>query len=445
VIGKIYWQGDDGYEQARLDAVWNELKPDRNPAGIVIAETEQDVIEAVELARERGLKVKARSGGHGWTGSSVRDGALLVNLSQLTEVVIDPANAAATVQPGAKGRDLNDLLEPHGLFFPTGHCPTVGVGGYLLQGGWGWNSTHLGPACLSVTAVDVVSADGELVHADESENADVLWAARGAGPGFFGIVTRFYLRCHPRPASMMLSNYTYPLEVLDELLRWSLEIGPQLPRQLEYVILGTTPRIDNVVVDGKAALVINACAMFDSDEEAQQALEILETCPVLDKAIDRRVCVPVSLSELYAMGEATEAPGFRWAADSMWTDAGPAELIPAVRELFLTVPTPASHIFWFNWPAQEIPNAALSVTGNVYIAAFTGWTDPAEDDAYRYWGRDHMRRLEPLSNGIQLADENLDGRPEARYLSDESLARLERLRDQWDPDRLFLSYLAGKG
>src|SRR5262249_13308282 len=149
----------------------------------------------------------------------------------------DPPNA--TVQPGAQGRTLNTLLAPHGLMFPTGHCPTVGVGGYLLQGGWGWNSPHVGPACLSVTGVDVVTADGELVHAGEGH--DLLWAARGAGAGYFGIVTRFYLRCHPRPASMMSSIYVYPMDVVDELLHWAAELQETLPSEMEFVILGMTP------------------------------------------------------------------------------------------------------------------------------------------------------------------------------------------------------------
>jgi FAD/FMN-containing dehydrogenase len=445
IEGDVFWSGEDGYEDALAQAVWNELKPPRRPAAIVHATSAEDVVAAVRLARERGLRIKARSGGHAWTGSSVRDDAILVNLAQLSEVRVDAASATATVEPGSKGRDLNTLLEPHGLFFPTGHCPTVGVGGYLLQGGWGWNSTSLGPACVSVIGVDVVTAAGELVHADETQNSELLWAARGAGPGFPGIVTRFHLRCHPRPRSMLLSNYVYPLEVIDELLEWALQIGREVPPQLEFVILGTTPRIDNVVVEGPPALVINAIAMFDEAREGERALALLESCPVLEHASLRVTAAPMTLNELYAIGESTEAPGFRWAVDNMWTDAGAAELVPAVREIFEGVPTPASHVFWLNWPEQEIRDAALSVIGRTYIAAFTGWTDPAQDERYRFWGRDHMRRLEHLSNGIQLADENLDARPEARYLSDENLARLEELRGRWDPDGVFPSYLAGAG
>src|SRR5262249_60498476 len=105
-----------------------------------------------------------------------------------------------------------------------------------LQGGWGWNSRLLGPACLSVRAVDVVTADGELIRADAEQNADFLWAARGAGPGYFGIVTRFHLDLHPRPTAIFGCVDVYPLDVLDEVLTWALELQASLPRPFEFVV-----------------------------------------------------------------------------------------------------------------------------------------------------------------------------------------------------------------
>jgi len=438
---RVLWRGDDGYERARRDGVWNALKPQRFPAAIVQARTAQDVIDAVLLARERGLKVKARSGGHSWTSSSIREDAVLVDVGGLDEVQIK--GSATSVGPGVHGVDLNRKLESRGLIFPTGHCPTVALGGYLLQGGWGWNSPHVGPACMSVIGVEVVTAGGQLVYADETANADLLWAARGAGPGFFGVVTRFHLRCHPRAASIMASIYVYPMEVVDDVVRWALVLQEELPSQVEFVILGTTPREGGTVVDGPPALVVAATVMFDSDEESVAALKLLETCPVLDRAVARDPYKRMSLDDLYELGGSGPVTGFRWAVDNMWTDAGADELIPGLRDLFLTIPTPASQVFWMRWREQELPNAALSVTGKTYIGAYSGWSDPADDSKYMYWGRDHMRRLEPLSNGIQLADENLEARPEARFLSDENRERLEQLRAKWDPDGLFHSYLMG--
>jgi FAD/FMN-containing dehydrogenase len=293
--------------------------------------------------------------------------------------------------------------------------------------------------------VDVVTAEGELIHADASQNSDFWWAARGSGPGFFGVITRYHLRAHPRPKAMLASYYVYPLEVADELLRWSMEIHDQMAPELEAAILGTNPRLpDGTPGPGPTALTINACAMTDSEDEAREALAILETCPVRDRASVSETCFPQTLDELYTGADATEPEGYRWAVDNMWTDASPDELLPEVKELFETVPTPVSHIFWYPWYERPLENAAISVYGKLYIAAFAGWTDPSEDERHVRWSTEQMRRLEPFSKGIQLADENLVNRS-ARYLSPENEARLERLRAEHDPDGVFHSYLTTEG
>jgi hypothetical protein len=239
----------------------------------------------------------------------------------------------------------------------------------------------------------------------------------------------------------MTSAFVYDLDLLDEVLGWAMEIGPSLPPSLEMVIFGTTPRLpDGTVVEGETSLIVTGTAMTSSDEESMEALRLLETCPVVDRADSAERLVSRTLDQLYDGAGAFEPEGFRWAVDNMWTDAGPDELIPAVRGLFRSVPTPASHVFWYPWREQPIPDSALSVTGSLYIAAFAGWTDESEDASHEAWCRDQMRRLEPLSKGIQLADENLVARP-ARFLSDEGLARLAGMRARYDPDRVFDSYL----
>lgn len=437
--------GDRGYERARQDATWNARKPERYPAAIVLAQTAEDVAEAVRYAADRGLRVKARSGGHSWTASSVRDGALLIDLSRLTNVSFDPSMGVAAVEPGVNGRDLDDVLASHGLFFPSGHCPTVGLGGFLLQGGWGWLSRVIGPACLSVVAVDVVTASGEMIHADQNENTEWLWAARGSGAGYFGVVTRFYLRCHPRPAAIWESHHVYPMGLRDEILTWALEAEPTFPGELEFTIMGTTPRGPRgEVVDGPPALLLMCSVMTETDEQARDALALLDGCPVRDRAFEAMPARARSFAELYDGPDSLEPEGFRWAADGMWTNAGPAELVPAVAELFDTIPSPPSHVLWYPWREQELPDAAISVQGSLYVGAFAGWTDPAQDAGMLAWPVEQMRRLEPLSRGIQLADENLVARP-ARFLSDENQERLETLRAAHDPDGRFLSYLMPEG
>jgi FAD/FMN-containing dehydrogenase len=400
---------------------------------------------SVRLARARGLRVKARAGGHSWTASSIRDGGLLIDLAGVREWNVDPVAQTAAVAPGTRGRDLNTELAKHGLFFPTGHCPTIAVGGFLLQGGWGWNSRKLGPACMSVIAVDVVTADGEIVHADEAANSELLWAARGAGSGFFGIVTRYHLRCYPRPKSFKLSSYTYPTDAIDEVLYWLREIQERLPAALELEVFGVYPRdADGEPVAGaEPVLMIFGFALFDSDEEAAAGLSMLESCPVRDRALQADVAVPTTLDDLYELIDSLASDTQAYAGDSLWTDAEAAELVPAFKQMVMEMPTPSSYVLWWPWIPQPLPNAALSITGKTYISPFAGWTDPADEERYKSWPAEQVRRVDHLSKGIQLADENLIDRPDARYMTDENAARLEQLRSKWDPDGRFHSFLFG--
>ncbi|MFT3866646.1 MAG: FAD-binding oxidoreductase [Solirubrobacterales bacterium] len=438
---KLIYRGDDDYERARAETAWNAHLPDRFPAAIMLAESAEDVVAAVRYARESGLTVKARSGGHSWTASGIREGSVLVDLSRLRSIELDLEAGTATVGPGVEGHELNNLLAPHGLFFPTGHCSTVGLGGFLLQGGWGWNSRAIGPACLSVEGVEVVTAAGELIVADREQNTDFWWAARGAGSGYFAIVTKFLLRLHERPKAMMRSHYTYSLDDMDAVLHWAARLGPTLPPRLEYSMVATTPRgLDGEPGDGGAAIVLTGRALMDTEEEARAALAELETCPVLDRALAKTAFIPTSFEDLYARSDAVEPEGYRWCADNIWTDAPAEEIVPAVRELFTTIPNAISHVLWYQWNPQEFPEAAISVQGNLYLGAYTGWTDPAEDAAMLAWPRGQMERLQHLSNGIQLADENLVARRD-RYLSPENEARLEALRAEHDPDGRILGYL----
>jgi FAD/FMN-containing dehydrogenase len=360
-------------------------------------------------------------------------------------VAFDPATRVAVVEPGVRGRELNGMLADHALFFPSGHCPTVGLGGFLLQGGWGWLSRVIGPACMSVVGVDVVTAEGELIHADEHENSEWLWAARGAGAGYFGVVVRFHLRCHDRPAAIWEAHHVYPMELRDEVLRWALAEEPCFPDELEFVIMATAPRgPDGEVIDAPPALVVMCSVMAGSDEEAQAALALLDGCPVRDRAREALPAQPRSFSDLYDGPDSVEPEGYRWSADGMWTNAPADELIPAVAELFDTIPQAPSHVFWYAWREQELRNAAISVQGYLYLAAFAGWTDPRQDAEMLAWPPDQMRKLERFSRGIQLADENLHARP-ARFLTDENAQRLEALRAKYDPEGRFLSYLMPEG
>ena len=150
--GGIFWRNDTGYEHARRSAVSNGRKPNRFPDVIVRAQSNGDVVAAVQLAKERGLKIGIRSGGHSWAASFLRDGGMLLDLSQMNGFSVDVSTRTATIQPGLKGADLNRALLKDRLFFPSGHCMPVSLGGFLLQGGFGWNSRLWGRPAVASSA-----------------------------------------------------------------------------------------------------------------------------------------------------------------------------------------------------------------------------------------------------------------------------------------------------
>lgn len=439
VAGQVFWQGEPGYEEARGAAVWRANKPNRYPRVIVVASSAADVCAAVRHASENGLRVGVRSGGHSWTSPHLRDGAMLIDVSQLNSIDIETATQHVWVGPGAKGEKLNEALKPHGLIVPTGHHSTVAVGGFLMCGGFGWNSRLWGNGCAQICAIEVVTAAGELIYADEHQNRDFLWAVRGSGAGFFGVVTRFKLTAHKLPEVMKSSVYVYPDDVLEELLTWAREIVDQVPPYVELVITSTAHDADGNWAPVR--LTLAALAITDTDEQADEALALFERFPLVHRATKRRILQPTNLTERYVSGTAADPVGYRYSCDNLYTNAPASELIPKMRELFTSLPTPRSHVFWFNWgPVKPLGDLVLSVQGDIYLGAYSIWSDPAQDAEMDAWPVEQMRKLESLSVGGQMNDENMLARPD-KYLSDEVNEKLEKLRAIHDPKNVFLSFL----
>jgi FAD/FMN-containing dehydrogenase len=273
IVGRVWERGREGYEKTRRGSVWHAGAPDRFPEMIVRVNDTDDVVAAVKLAAQRGLQVAIRSGGHSWAGSHLRDDSLLIDLSSLRRVEIDESTMTATVEPGITGWELGAMLRERDLFFPTGHSEGIALGGYLLQGGFGWNSRTYGPACMSVTGIDVVTADGVLVHADESENADLLWAARGAGTGFFGVVVRFTLRIYPRKKVELSSSYVYPTSAISDVCAFLHDVATETPAEVGAIIR----RHD--LGDGEPIILLTAIAYTDDEDEARAQLETFARYP----------------------------------------------------------------------------------------------------------------------------------------------------------------------
>lgn len=435
---KSYRRGVQGYEAARLSSMWNARVPERFPDVIVRANSVDEVSEALSVAALKDFRVAIKSGGHSWSGNHLRDGGMLLDLSGLNAAFIDKTSMRAVVQPGCCGDELAALLAKQDLFFPVGHCKGVGVGGYLLQGGYGWHSRRLGPACASVIGLDIVTADGVMVYASAEENADLFWAARGAGPGFFGVVTAFHLRLYQRPKIIGFTVQTFPISMLEEVFRWAYEVGPSVPDSVELMLLMTSHALG---VAGKGIVVI-APVFADSLEEARSAIEFMRINPLAKRASFKLPFIPSGLRFLLRVVKGQYPDNHRYAVDNMWTHAHIDELLPGLKKIAETMPPAPSHMLWMNWmpPAERPADMAYSMEDNTYIALYAGWKNEKDDSRHADWAVSRIREMEAYASGCQLADENLGQRP-ARFMSDDNMARMEQLRAQYDPDGRFYPWM----
>src|SRR6266540_2246200 len=235
--GQVLLPGEDGYHQARQ--VWNAMV-DRKPALVTRCASPADVAAAVGFAREQELEIGVRCGGHSVLGISVPEGGLMVDLTPLRSVRVDPARGRAWVQGGALLGDLDRATQAHGLATTAGNVSHTGVGGLTLGGGMGWLARRFGLACDNVARFEVVDAEGELLHASEQEHPELFWGLRGGG-GNFGVVTEFEFELHQVGTAALLVDLFYaPQDAPGALRRWR-ELLPDAPRQATLTAwVGTT-------------------------------------------------------------------------------------------------------------------------------------------------------------------------------------------------------------
>ncbi|WP_017934247.1 FAD-binding oxidoreductase [Nocardioides sp. Iso805N] len=438
--GELLLRGEPGFEAARIDRIFNRRLSARTPAAVLRAASEQDVVNGVRLAREHGWKVAVRSGGHSWAQWSVRDDALVIDLGGLKEIAYDEATGIVTASPAVKGgSELGPYLAERGRFFVGGHCPTVGIGGFLLQGGQGWNARGWGWAAEYVEAIDVVTASGELVRADATQNTDLYWAARGSGPGFFGVVTRFHLRTRPHPGHLAHTVQAFALEDFDEVMTWLHETHATIADTVEIVALTMT----DPLISATPVLLVTGVAMVDAEAQADAALAPFRDNPALDRALLSVDAQPTTFEAERAQQVRANPEGHRWVVDNAWLSGTAEEVVPAMRRAYTTLPNEKAFTIWFSMaPLRELPDMAFSVQSEIYLASYVLWEDPAEDDQHRAWLDRAMADLEPVTVGQYLGDSDLSHR-QLRFLSDESWERLGRIRAERDPDGLFVGYLAG--
>lgn len=436
-------RGEPEYEQTRRALIWNGRVPDRFPEMIARVRSADEVVGVISTARNAGLRISIRSGGHNWNGSCLRDGSILIDLSELNWIRLNRRAARAQCGPGATNGQLAQVLEEAQLAFPIGHSPDVALGGYLLGGGLGWNPRTWGAACANVRGVEVVLADGTRVTADEDNNQEIYWAARGGGPGLPMVITDYELAVHPLPAAIAGSTYVLPVEATADAAAWLANVAAaRLEPGVELTCIVRSGAPLGAEWSGPA-LVLAPTVFADSRVQAEASLARFQECPAVHSAIRAEVAVPLTLSG--SVGRAYLPAGHRYAVDNLWCDGDLVPLLSTVAKQMERAPSPLSLAVVSLTPAHPSDGTAFTMRGTFHVSVYCVWSDEVDDDVNIVWLRETMALMEPGSRGTFAAESDFarPGADPAAAFEPDAWKRLDALRQKIDPTGLFNTYLSG--
>jgi FAD/FMN-containing dehydrogenase len=430
VFGSVLGPQDARYDEAR--AVHNGLI-DRRPALIVRCRTTCDVVAALALARRAKLEVSIRGGGHNVAGRAVTDGGVMIDLSEMTAIAIDPDRATATAEGGVLWRDLNDAAAEHGLAVTGGAVSGTGIAGYTLGGGLGWLMAKYGLASDNLLAVELVTAEGDILHVDAAAHADLFWALRGGG-GNFGVATSFTYRLHP-VRTIVGGLIAHPIEAAPDLLRFYRDAVASASDDLTvFAGLVHAP-------DGSGAKLAALVVFHTGDpDEAERELAPFKTwgSPLL---------VDVGAMPYPVMNTILDA-GFPAGSLNYWlssfTRGLPDELIDIAVERFAAVPSAMSAILLehFHGAVTRVGATETAVPHrdpgwNLLIPSV--WTDPVDSEANIAWSRETFAAMRPHFGPGRwlnyLGDDQADDAIRAAY--GPNFARLREVKRRYDPDNVF--------
>jgi hypothetical protein len=437
------WRKDANYETHRRTMVWRSNTPSRYPDVMVQVKSEDEIKEALRFAIKNDLQVVCRASGHNSAGAVLRNGGMLLDLSALNDVSVNPQEMTAYVAPGTRMIQLTQALEQHGLDFPTAECHTVAFGGYLLGGGHAANGKHWGDglSCYNVLSADVILASGEKVEVSENKYPELYWAIRGAGPGFFGIVTRFKIKLYAKPETILKNTYLCPLDSLSEIISLFEKLEGTQDKRLETsVSIRRHPESPD-----ELAAMVTLKAFVDagpnSEAEAMALLSAYSLSDVLSNAITKKENQKLRMSDL----KFTASPTDRQLQDNFNTDKARAFLdiakihkqLPASVKIFVLAMTFNSQIF----PLRE--NSCYSGKGRHQILAIMHWTDENDDEAAKQFFTSFNETQKPHASSHYINEVNNQQYPERirDSFSKQAWMRLIKLRHKYDPDQRFYSYL----
>ena len=435
--GRLIRPQDSGYDAAR--SIWNGMI-ERRPAAIALCETSEDVVAAIETARSKQLPISVRGGGHGVAGNAVCDGALLIDLSRMNGIRVNPDDRTASVGGGAVLGDLDRATQEHGLAVTAGVDPTTGVGGLTLGGGTGFLSRKLGLTIDSLMAAQVVLADGRVVEASQTDHADLFWAIRGGG-GNFGIVTRFDFRLHQVGPQVATAQVFYPFEAAGEVLRRYREFMAEAPDEAGcFALLVPLPPLEAFPADlhGKTALALVGCYAGDVKQGEQMLAPLASFAEPL--AV---ILAPMNYVDLQSAFKDAAPSGERYYWKSHFLNEVPDELIDLILERTSELPGPYSNTFFEPMGGAvtrvgETDTAFANRDARFALGISTGWSDPSKDQAAMAWTREFYDAVAPYATGgVYTNYMDFDEKDRVRAAYGANFERLVRIKARYDPDNLF--------
>ncbi len=434
--GQVFTADDAGYDEAR--AVWNGMF-DKRPKAVVRAEQTGDAIAGVNFARDAGLDLSIRGGGHSAPGFGTNDGGIVIDFSRMNHVRVDPASKTAVAGPGATWGDFNHATHAFGLATPGGIVSTTGVAGLTLGGGIGYLARGYGLSCDNLLSADVVTADGRFLHANADENADLFWALRGGG-GNFGVVTAFEFRLH-EVDQVYAGPIFYELDKAGDLLRFFREFIKDAPREFggfpAFQIAPPLPFIpEDRHGDTFCAAVVHWTGALDEAENALKPFRDL--APIVAEHVG-----PLPYPALNAAFDALFPHGIRSYWKGLFVTELPDAAVEAHVEHGSKVPSASAtmHLYPINGACHDVgaDETAFAYRASTFAEVIVAaGDDPAEDDARKKWVRDYYQATAPHAETggyINFMSEDDQGRIKDNYSG--NYKRLVDVKKTYDPDNLF--------
>ncbi len=437
--GEILRPTDEGYESARK--IWNAMI-DRFPALIARCTSAQDVVEAVNFARQQQLLISVRGGGHNVAGNAVNDGGLMIDLSPMKEIHVDPQSRTAIVQPGVVFGELDRATQPFGLAVPGGIVSETGIAGLTLGGGFGWLTRKYGFTSDNLLSAEVVTANGELLTAREDENADLFWGIRGGG-GNYGVVTSFKYQLRPVGPEVMAGTILYSLEDAGEALRFFRDFTASTPEELgAMAVFRLAPPAPFIPQElhGRPVLAIIVCYVGEV-EEGKRVLQPLREfgSPVFDGL--KATTFTAHNSSL----DPGQPHGKYYYWKSEYIHELPDDAIETLVAYAANMSSPFARlaVFQLGGATRRYDEQAMAAShrdAEYVVAINTGWADPQDTDHQVAWTRDLWTAMRPFSSGGVyvnfLSVDDGEERVRAAYGADK-YDRLVQLKSKYDPQNLF--------